>query len=73
MPKVKMSRGKFNHIQACADEKGIIAAAAMDQRGSLKKSISKMRGQDITNDDLTDFKRRVTKVLTRLGYPRKQA
>lgn len=65
MPKVKMTRGKFNHIQACADENGIIAAAAMDQRGSLKKSISKLRGSDITDADLTDFKRRVTKVLTR--------
>lgn len=65
MPKVKITRGKFNHIQACADENGIIAATAMDQRGSLKKSIEKLRGQSITDADLTDFKKRVTKVLTR--------
>ncbi len=65
MPKVKLSRGKFNHIQACADENGIIAAAAMDQRGSLKKSIEKLRGQAIPDSELTDFKRRVTRVLSR--------
>lgn len=65
MSKVKLSRGKFNHIQACANENGIIAAAAMDQRGSLKKSIEKLRGQSISNEDLTEFKKRVTRVLTR--------
>jgi tagatose 1,6-diphosphate aldolase len=65
MPKVTMSRGKFNHLQATADNNGIIAAAAMDQRGSLKKSIEKLRGQPIQDSDLTEFKKRVTKVLTR--------
>ncbi len=38
--KVQMTRGKFAGIQAVADENGIIAAAAMDQRGSLQKAIS---------------------------------
>jgi len=65
MAKVRISKGKFEHIQACANEQGIIAAAAMDQRGSLKKSIEKLRGKPIENADLTEFKKRVTKVLTR--------
>src|SRR6266581_3019863 len=44
--KVRMSRGKFNGINAVADEQGVIAAAAMDQRGSLRKAIAKAQGSD---------------------------
>ena len=44
MSKVTMSKGKFEGINACANERGVIAAAAMDQRGSLKKAIAKARG-----------------------------
>jgi len=65
MSKVQISKGKFENIQACADDRGVIAAAAMDQRGSLKKSIEKLRGHAIPDSELTDFKKRVTKVLTR--------
>jgi tagatose 1,6-diphosphate aldolase len=65
MAKVKMTRGKFNGIQACADANGIIAAAAMDQRGSLKKAIAKARGAEATSEDLTVFKTAVTRILTR--------
>lgn len=64
MSKIKISRGKFNGITACANDKGVISAAAMDQRGSLKKSIGKAMGHDATNDDLTNFKICVTEVLT---------
>ncbi|HVG00554.1 MAG TPA: tagatose 1,6-diphosphate aldolase, partial [Chloroflexia bacterium] len=45
MSKVTISKGKFRGISACANERGVIAAAAMDQRGSLKKSIAKGRGE----------------------------
>lgn len=65
MAKVKMSRGKFAGINACADSKGVIAAAAMDQRGSLEKSIGKARGAATNPDDLTQFKKAVTSVLTK--------
>ncbi len=64
MPKFKITKGKFQGIQACAGTDGIIAAAAMDQRGSLKKSISKAMGRDATDADLTQFKISVTKILT---------
>lgn len=67
MPKVRMTRGKFNGINALANENGVIAAAAMDQRGSLKKMIASARGEGATasDADLTAFKTAVTRVLTR--------
>jgi tagatose 1,6-diphosphate aldolase len=64
MTKIKISKGKFQGIQACANEHGVIAAAAMDQRGSLKKSIGKAMGREATNEELTQFKVSVTKILT---------
>jgi tagatose 1,6-diphosphate aldolase len=65
MATVRISKGKFDGIQACADEHGVIAAAAMDQRGSLKKAIAKARGGDVDDAALTEFKTLVTKVLTK--------
>ncbi len=64
MAKVQISKGKFDGIQACADDNGVIAAAAMDQRGSLKKAISKARGSDVGNEALAEFKTAVTRILT---------
>ncbi len=67
MSKVIITRGKFNGINACADERGVIAAAAMDQRGSLQKSIAKARGANgaCSDAELTSFKTAITKVLTK--------
>jgi tagatose 1,6-diphosphate aldolase len=67
MSKVTLSRGKFEGINACANEQGVIAAAAMDQRGSLKKAIAKARGDGgaATAEDLVAFKAAVTRVLTK--------
>ncbi|MBV9790910.1 MAG: tagatose 1,6-diphosphate aldolase [Chloroflexi bacterium] len=62
--KVRMTRGKFDGINAVADEKGIIAAAAMDQRGSLKKAIAKAKGGESSDAELSEFKAIVTEVLT---------
>jgi tagatose 1,6-diphosphate aldolase len=64
MTTVTLTKGKFNGIQACANERGVIAAAAMDQRGSLQKAIAKARGAEATAEDLTQFKIAVTQVLT---------
>lgn len=65
--KVRMSKGKFAGIEACADERGVIAAAAMDQRGSLRKAIAAARGEGGKADanDLREFKTAVTEILTR--------
>ncbi len=62
--KVTMTRGKFDGINALADERGIIAAAAMDQRGSLKKAIAKEAGREIGAAELSEFKTLVTEILT---------
>ena len=51
-------------MKAVADDRGVIAAAAMDQRGSLKKSLAKERGSDVSDKDMEDFKIHVTEVLT---------
>ena len=42
----KMTQGKFKRLNAVAGKNGVISAAAMDQRGSLQKSIAKEKGID---------------------------
>jgi tagatose 1,6-diphosphate aldolase len=61
---MKITPGKLAGMKAVADARGVIAAAAMDQRGSLKKSLAKERGGDVTDKDMEDFKIQVTEVLT---------
>ncbi|HEX4744229.1 MAG TPA: tagatose 1,6-diphosphate aldolase [Candidatus Limnocylindria bacterium] len=62
--RARVTSGKAKGIDAVADRGGIIRAAAMDQRGSLKKEIGKQGGQP-TDASLTEFKTSVTKVLTK--------
>ena len=62
---MKPTAGKLAGLKAVSDARGVIAAAAMDQRGSLQKSIGAARGTDANADDLVVFKEMVTKVLTR--------
>ncbi len=62
---VRIGKGKVAGINACANKQGVIAAAAMDQRGSLEKAIGKARGAPTTPQDLAAFKEAVTSVLTR--------
>jgi len=52
-------------MKAVSDARGVIAAAAMDQRGSLKKALAKERGADVTDKDMEEFKIQVTEVLTK--------
>jgi tagatose 1,6-diphosphate aldolase len=64
---MKLSEGKLKRMRALANERGVIAAAAMDQRGSLQKSLAAARGvdaKDITHDMMSEFKVAVSKVLT---------
>jgi tagatose 1,6-diphosphate aldolase len=67
MTKVHITKGKFDRINATANKDGIIAAAAMDQRGSLKKAIAKARGDQgtATDQDLASFKTVGTRILTK--------
>lgn len=62
--KVRMTRGKFAGIQAIADENGIIAAAAMDQRGSLRTAITKAMNREAGMTEMAEFKALGTRILT---------
>jgi tagatose 1,6-diphosphate aldolase len=66
MAKIQMTRGKFEGLMACSNAAGVIAAVAIDQRGSLQKSITKARGEGdaCTSVDLVEFKRAIVKVLS---------
>jgi len=62
-----MTPAKLQHMKALSNQAGVIAAAAMDQRGSLQKSLAKEKGVDpkeITDEMMQDFKIAVSKVLT---------
>ncbi len=62
---MKLTPGKLEGLRAVSNDRGIIAAAAMDQRGSLQKSLAKERGlSDVPAQALEEFKTLVTDVLT---------
>jgi tagatose 1,6-diphosphate aldolase len=62
-----LSAEKIKHLKALSNQNGVIAAAAMDQRESLKKAIASARGVDvkaITWEMMSEFKSTVSRVLT---------
>jgi len=62
-----LTNGKLRRMKALANENGVIAAAAMDQRGSLQKSLAAARHvatQEITPEQMSEFKVAVSKILT---------
>jgi tagatose 1,6-diphosphate aldolase len=64
---MKITPGKQRGMKAVSDARGVIAAAAMDQRGSLKSAIAKDKGVDkkeIPAQMLEEFKTIVARVLT---------
>jgi tagatose 1,6-diphosphate aldolase len=64
---MSFSPGKIKHMNALSNERGVIAAAAMDQRGSLKKSLATARGvdqKDIPDSMMEEFKTAVSRILT---------
>src|SRR6202162_170005 len=64
---MKVTPGKQKGMQAVSNSRGVIAAAAMDQRGSLKSAIAKDKGIDktgVTSQMLEEFKTAVVRVLT---------
>ena len=63
--KIELTPGKLAGLKAVSNERGVIAAAAMDQRGSLQKSLAKAKGlAEVPDSMLEDFKSMVTDVLT---------
>ena len=61
---MKITPGKLAGMDAVSDGRGAIAAAAMDQRGSLKKALAKAKGGDVSDAMMEEFKGAVTEVLT---------
>ncbi|HEY6274048.1 MAG TPA: tagatose 1,6-diphosphate aldolase [Terriglobales bacterium] len=61
---MKLTPGKLAGMKAVSNSRGVIAAAAMDQRGSLQKSLAKERGADVPVSMMEEFKSIVTEVLT---------
>ena len=64
---INFSSGKIEHMKALSDDRGVIAAAAMDQRGSLQKSIAGAKGiseDEVTDEMMREFKTAVSTVLT---------
>src|SRR6202050_3463336 len=64
---MKITPGKQKGMQAVANERGVISAAAMDQRGSLRSAIASGKGIDkkaVTSQMMSEFKEAVTRILT---------
>ena len=64
---MRLTPGKIKHMQALSNDRGVIAAAAIDQRGSLQKAIAANKGidkGDVTDEMMSEFKVAVSKVLT---------
>ena len=62
-----LSAGKIKRMKALANERGVIAATAMDQRGNLQMALSTARGVDvheITPAIMSEFKVAVSRILT---------
>lgn len=62
-----LSKGKIQHLKALSNSSGVIAAAAMDQRGSLQKSIAAGKGIEpkaVTDEMMHEFKTAVSRILT---------
>jgi tagatose 1,6-diphosphate aldolase len=64
---MKITPGKQKGLEAVSNKNGVIAAAAMDQRGSLKSAIAKEKGVDkkaVSDQMMAEFKEAVTSILT---------
>ncbi len=60
-----LSKGKLVRMKRLAAPSGIIAAAAMDQRGSLKKMLARaLEGGQLTSTMMREFKTAVTRILS---------
>ena len=62
---MRLTPGKLAGMKKVADARGVIAAAAMDQRGSLQKALAKEKSGDVSDAMMQEFKTLVTEVLTR--------
>jgi tagatose 1,6-diphosphate aldolase len=59
-----ITAGKYQRLMALSDEHGVIAALAMDQRGSLQKALAAISNRAITPSEMVEFKMLVTEMLS---------
>jgi len=62
-----VNQGKLKGMKVLADERGVIRAAAMDQRGSLRNALAAAKSEEpeaISDEMLAEFKTAVIKVLS---------
>jgi tagatose 1,6-diphosphate aldolase len=64
---LSLSPGKQDGLRALADERGVIAALAIDQRSALRKLFAKASGRDanqVPTEWLVEYKEKVSQFLT---------
>jgi tagatose 1,6-diphosphate aldolase len=64
---VNISSGKKKGLEALSDQRGVIAAVAMDQRSALRKLFEKASGcpvKEIPDEWLMQFKEKVSQILS---------
>ncbi len=60
-----LTPGKMHGLQSISDQRGVVAALALDQRGILRKAIANAKGvEDVPAEAVVEFKELVTSVLT---------
>lgn len=66
MERVKIGKGKFEGIKALANQNGVIAALAFDQRHTLRNALDAVRGPNrpVSDAEMYEFKAAVVKALT---------
>lgn len=68
MAKKLLTRGKFDKMQQLSNKGGVIAALAIDQRGSMKKMMAaadEKAGKEYSLDQIYEFKELVSSELTK--------
>jgi tagatose 1,6-diphosphate aldolase len=64
---ISISPEKRRHLEAISDTRGVIAALAIDQRGSLRSSIAeagKMPKEEVSDEMMMQFKSSVVRILS---------
>lgn len=56
---------KQDHLKKLWNEEKIFAALAIDQRGALRKMLTKVKGEDASDKELEEFKKIVSSQLTK--------
>ncbi|OUL07638.1 tagatose-bisphosphate aldolase [Trichococcus shcherbakoviae] len=60
-----LTKGKYEYLKKVSDRNNVIAALAIDQRGSLKKMIADNSTTDIGDEGIINFKKLVSQELTK--------